>query len=207
MNGRKKLLCVFLLAAFLFCYTSVNAFAEGESSMAASSSGESVPASPPENGDKPVQGNVSSSVSQAPPSKAPSSAAASSKAASSSPKKKKKRASVSSAVSSAPESLPFDGFGVSSEAAASGVISLPEAGVVSENDPLASAADVSSKKMTQIGLLAWVCIALGVLVVLIVILSNRRPPRGRGRSRYHRPNRGGGKHLLNDKYYRGLNRY
>ena len=32
MNRRKKLLCVFLLAAFLFCYTSVNVFAEGVTS-------------------------------------------------------------------------------------------------------------------------------------------------------------------------------
>ena len=80
--------------------------------------------------------------------------------------------------------------------------------MVSENDPLASASNGdNSQRMKQIGILAWVCIALGVLVVLIVILSNRRPPRGPGRSRYHRPKRGGRKHLLNDKYYRGLNRY
>ncbi len=98
-------------------------------------------------------------------------------------------------------------FTVSSESS-SGVISLPAAGTVSENDPFASASTgVPSTLMNRYGILAWVCIGLGVLVVLIVILSNRRPPRGPGRSRYHRPKRGGGKHLLSDKYYRGLNRY
>lgn len=61
--------------------------------------------------------------------------------------------------------------------------------------------------MKLIGILSWACIALGVIVVLIVVLSNRRPPRGPGRSRYHKPKRSSKKRLLNDKYYRGLNRY
>ena len=237
MNRRKKLLCVFLLAAFLFCYTSVNVFAEGVTSpqqgttVADGAAGQGTnggnadtennknnnqnnnqnqaknpdgnAANETKTNEEQVQAKVSSTASEAPSSKA-----ASSKAPASSKKKKKKYYTVSSSASSAPESRLFDGFGVSSEIVSSNVISLPEAGVVSENDPLASASNGdNSQRMKQIGILAWVCIALGVLVVLIVILSNRRPPRGPGRSRYHRPKRGGRKHLLNDKYYRGLNRY
>jgi hypothetical protein len=79
-------------------------------------------------------------------------------------------------------------------------------GSVVEQDPLSSAVEPDTGKKTLIGVLSWACILLGVLVVLIVVLSNRRPPRGPGRKRYRRPRRGG-KHLLNDRYYRGLNRY
>lgn len=98
-----------------------------------------------------------------------------------------------------------DFFTINSQASSS-EISLPPVDSVSEVDPLASAASTSSG-LNKPGIIAWVCIGLGVIVVLIVILSNRRPPRGPGRSRYHRTKRRRGKRLLSDKYYRGLNRY
>jgi hypothetical protein len=231
MNKRKKLLCVFLLAAFLFCYTSLNVFAEGDSTAqtnqpsttqndtspagdsttggstgAAGDSGQQeAQQTAGENPTQPSDTQQAASVNSAPPK--PASSAAPSSQASKASSKKKRRA-VSSAVSSAPESQMFTGFAESSEFVSSDVISLPEAGIVSENDPLASVSQgTPSKQINRIGILAWVCIALGVLVVLIVIFSNRRPPRGPGRSRYHRPRRGNRKHLLNDKYYRDLNRY
>lgn len=100
-----------------------------------------------------------------------------------------------------------DFFAFSSSQASSEIV-LPSADSVAEFDPLASAASkTSSNKMTQVGILAWVCILLGVAVVLIVILSNRRPPSGPGRSRYRRTKRSRKKRLLSDKYYRGMNRY
>jgi hypothetical protein len=79
-------------------------------------------------------------------------------------------------------------------------------------DPLASATEnrVLSKKMNLYGILAWACIVLGIVVILIVVLSNRFPPRGSGRSRYHRGKRRSkhrSKHLLSDKYYHHINRY
>ncbi len=207
MNGRKKLLCVLLLSFFLFCYTSINVFADITVSSSASSVGtssaesSSSPSGSDQNPAKPVEGSAVPSVASSAPSSEPASSVPSPSS------KRHRRRAVSSDVSSMPESFPDFAAADSSESS-SGEISLPQAGVVSENDPYASASGgVSSKLMTRTGILAWVCIGLGVLVVLIVILSNRRPPRGPGRSRYHRPKRGGGKHLLNDKYYRGLNRY
>lgn len=92
------------------------------------------------------------------------------------------------------------------ETPSSSSVSLPEVSAVSEVDPLGSANRVPSNKMNLYGILAWVFIALGITVVLIVVLSNRRPPRGPGRSRYRKPKRGG-KHLLDDKYYRDINKY
>jgi hypothetical protein len=108
-------------------------------------------------------------------------------------------------VSSIPD---FFNFVSSSQESSAAEIILPEADSVVEYDPLASASSgIPSSKMNQIGVLAWVCILLGIVVVLIVIFSNRRPPSGPGRSRYRRRKRGKKKHLLNDRYYRGLNRY
>lgn len=233
MNGRKKLLCVFLLAFFLFCYTSTNAFAvdtpgaakdpgttQGDTGKTNETGGQAgageaggQTAGQTGTGEQTGQtgqtgGKPTDTKPTPPPSTStvtPSSQTPSSKTpppASSKPRRR--RHVVSSAVSSMPESIPDF---TSSEESSSGVISLPDAGVVSENDPFASASNgTPSKLMNRAGILAWVCIGLGILVVLIVILSNRRPPRGPGRSRYHRPKRSG-KRLLNDKYYRGLKRY
>jgi hypothetical protein len=87
---------------------------------------------------------------------------------------------------------------------------MPNAEDVSEVDPLASAVNNSSAaQMNHIGILAWVCIGLGILVILIVIFSNSHNNGGGspGHKRYHRPKRSKKKRLLNEKYYRGLNRY
>ena len=97
----------------------------------------------------------------------------------------------------------------SSEApSSSSELTLPSADSVSETDPLASAADnrVLSKKMNLYGILAWACIALCIAVILIVVLSNRFPPRGPGRSRYRRRKHSKNR-LLGDRYYRNINRY
>lgn len=103
---------------------------------------------------------------------------------------------VSGAVSSA----------ISSENTSSEIV-LPSVGSIAEDNPLSSLI-VNTKqdqKMKWIGIISWVCIILGVFVVLIVVLSNRRPPRGgSGRKRYRRPSRSNKKRLLNDKYYRNI---
>lgn len=194
MNGRKKLLCLLMLALFLFSYTSINVFATGSSSKTTDNSSSSSGPQPSSSSEVPKKPEAP--VSSAVPAvtihtdSTPSSA------------KSRRRTTASSSVSSVPDFF----FTASSETASSEIL-LPSVGSVSEVDPLASAAGTSSRKMNQIGMLAWVCIGLGVAVVLIVILSNRRPPRGPGRSRYHKTKRSRKKRLLNDKYYRGLNRY
>jgi hypothetical protein len=86
-------------------------------------------------------------------------------------------------------------------------IVLPSVGSVEDNNPLSSVIidAAANKKMNWIGIISWVCIALGVMVVLIVVFSNRRPPSGgSGRKRYRRPSRTHKKRLLNDKYYRNM---
>ncbi len=206
MNERKKLLCTFFVALFLFLFLPsrpINAFAEGTPS-AQNSSSKNPPAS----------------------SKLSSSSAASSKSSSSKPITVSSKPKPSSAkpVASRPASsyqsrrtvtTVTDDFSSSRVASSSSVassesstISLPGVDSVSEADPLASVADNSySHQLNKIGILAWVCIGLGILVILIVILSNRRPPHRPGRSRYHRSKKKHGKRLLSDKYYRGLKRY
>ncbi len=86
-------------------------------------------------------------------------------------------------------------------------IVLPSVGSVAEDNPLSSVI-VNTKqdqKMKWIGIISWACIILGVLVVLIVVLSNRRPPKGGpGRKRYRPKVRSNKKRLLNDKYYRNI---
>ncbi len=209
MNSRTKLLCVFFLMTICLSFsTLLGAFAE----------------TVPEDTPSPVTAvteNTSSKGNSVPSgtavsSRANSSAALSSRASSAPPKssasskKKRRRRKVSSApVSSAVSEV--DVFGVLSSAGTSDsdVISLPEVDSIPERDPLSSAAarpgDMQQAKL--VGILSWVCIGLGILVVLIVVLSNGRPPRGPGRKRYRRPKRSRKKHLLNDRYYRNLNRY
>ena len=61
-----------------------------------------------------------------------------------------------------------------------------------------------SSQINWIGILSWACIGVGVLIVLIILLSNRRPPRGGyGRKRYRRPMRRSKRRLLPDRYYHG----
>lgn len=231
MNRRKNLLCVFFLVlTVLGCafgtgaslpgggqlpkaWTSNGNTVSGGGNQASSGGQNNSP--PPANGgnssggqtsqDKPTQTTPASSQPPAVSSSRPPSSAASSKA-------KTARRKSSSAVPAS--SVLASGWGssdlVSSESIeAQSTISLPGVGSVVENDPLSSAITnlAQAHRMNVQGLLAWACIALGVFVVLIVVLSNRRPPRGPGRKRYRRQKRNSGKHLLNDRYYRDLNRY
>ena len=90
---------------------------------------------------------------------------------------------------------------------------MPEVGskVYSIPDLLGSGVEVTKvdQRTKILGILAWVLIALGIVIVLVVLFSNNRRgggPRNKnvGRKRYHRRNRRTGKkHLLDDKYYRG----
>ena len=208
MNRRKNLLCVFFLVlTVLTCAVGVDvSAANGGSSEASSQPPGEASSLPPQSSEAPssqpdrqTQGNPVSSraASSKPASSSRSSSKAVRRRASSSP--------VSSEIASGESS---DVFSWESSAAES-AISLPGVGSVAENDPLSSAITnpEQAHRMNIQGLLAWACIGLGVLVVLIVVLSNRRPPRGPGRKRYRRQKRGSGKHLLNDRYYRDLNRY
>lgn len=214
MNGRKKLLCVFLLVLFLFCYASINSFAVSSSTPQTSTP----PAGDKNSSQAPKPNSTPETVSSTPappPSSKPAAAASSkpeSKAApspSAAPSSKRAYRQTATFSASSADASSVVSSAITSSAPESGTISLPGVGSVAENDPLQSAAGDkgSSNHMKLIGMLSWACIGLGILVILIVVLSNHRPPRGPGRSRYHRTKRSNKKHLLNDKYYRGLDRY
>ncbi|MVB12168.1 hypothetical protein CAFE_29000 [Caprobacter fermentans] len=208
MSRQEKVLSIFIILTMLTLWSSLSVFAQSGQSEPYfpdldSSQAESVPpssAAPP------------SSKPSAPESKAPgSSMASSSKPVKQTGKRASSSASFSSGASSGPASGvdSGDALGGISSLPVSSEISLPSVGSVSENDPLNSVVTntESSRRLNWIGILSWACIALGVLVVLIVVFSNRRPPRGMGRKRYRRPKRSRKKRLLNDKYYRHINRY
>lgn len=207
MNLCKKALSVLALLIFLACWCSLNVFAE-----TAGSSGSEVTSYQTiiiNNSSESSATPSSAPASSAPPkSSAPSSGSAPS--SSSSPVKRTTRQASSSRASSS-ESIQAssDLGGTLSSSAPSSDISLPSVGSVSENNPLSSVTNNTqdTHRMNWIGVLSWACILLGVVVVLIVVLSNRRPPRGMGRKRYRRPKRSSKKRLLNDKYYRNINRY
>ena len=134
------------------------------------------------------------------PSSAPPRSAAVSQAAS---------AQASSAVSgqessgaSSGESSTGTSSGASSRTGESR-LELPSVGDVS-GVGLLSAGETGqgNRQINWIGILSWACIAAGVLIVLIILLSNCRPPRGGyGRKRYRRPRRRKSR-LLSDRYYR-----
>lgn len=150
------------------------------------------------------QAKGSSSVASSKPSSSPSSQnASSSKRAFSS---RNSQSGVSSGDSSGETSGELSS-GTEASQETSGEISLPSVGSVPEDNPLSSViVNPQENQQTKlIGIISWVCIVLGVIVVLAVVFSNRRPPRGgSGRKRYHRPNQSKKKHLLNDKYYRHM---
>lgn len=203
MSRLKKVLSIFMILVVLLFTSSLSVFVLG---AATSPGGGSAPqTSEPDTsaipGVPPSSSTPSSAVKSAPPASKPSSSAASSK-----PVKQITSSAVSSAVSSALAGGVSSEL--SSEESSSSQISLPSVGSVSEMDPLSSAAANSDQgqKTKWIGIISWSCIALGVLVVLIVVLTNRRPPRGMGRKRYRKSKRSGGKRLLNDRYYRNINR-
>ena len=202
MNRLAKMLSVFMIMTLVAVWGSLAAYAQAGGQTATS---------------------VPDLTSSAVPSKA-----ASSQRASSSPPRKSSAPSVSSkayfssrtsrrtvkrktykVLSSDVSSSQVDsekGAGGLLDSASSSEISLPSVASVSEANPLASAGGNSTRGMTWIGILSWACIVLGVIVVLIVVFSNRRPPRGMGRKRYRKPRRSRKKRLLNDKYYRNINR-
>ena len=199
MNRRGKVLSVLILLTFLACWCTLDALATegGVTSWKELSSIPPLGSSPPESSLVSSGTSSGQSSSVPPPSSAPSS----------SKKPAKTRARVSS--SSVPSSSEDSSCEFSSSSMASSAISLPSVGSVPENNPLSSVVNntEASHRMNWIGILSWACIVLGIVVVLIVVLSNRRPPRGMGRRRYRRPKRTGKKRLLNDKYYRDINRY
>lgn len=217
MNQRKIRLTLLLVLTVLFSFCSVysaNVFAalEGPENGSSAQKDDKVSSKTPGDvSDVPVQGEAGGTASEESPSvssvpSAPSSAKppVSSRPASSRKPKKKKASSVpSSAVFSEASSALLR-----SEEPSSAIV-LPSVGSIAEDNPLSSAEPSSGaqRKTALIGMLSWACIALGILVVIIVLLSNRRPPRGPGRKRYRRRKRSKKKRLLNDRYYRGLNRY
>jgi cobalamin biosynthesis Mg chelatase CobN len=94
-----------------------------------------------------------------------------------------------------------------SSSEASSELVLPSVNSIQENNPLSSLIvdSAANRSMNWWGLLSWACIAIGMIIILIVVFSNRRPPRGGpGRKRYRRPSHTHKKRLLNDKYYRNM---
>lgn len=89
-------------------------------------------------------------------------------------------------------------------------ISLPE---VSEDDislpyVLASAGS-SAENNKLLGIIAWSCIGLGVLIVLIVLFSGKRAQKGYVARKRYKSSFGLGKkkkRLLSDSYYRNIRR-
>ena len=71
---------------------------------------------------------------------------------------------------------------------ASSGIRLPSVAEVSGAGVLsAPVSDDDNDQINWLGIISWVCIGIGILIVVVVILSNRRPPRsGYGRTRYKR---------------------
>jgi hypothetical protein len=198
---KQKRAWLFVLALVLaFLFDPVPVFAASVSSAASGPSGAvSI-----------VNGYTAEQVEQILKQQQSSSSSASSAASSNPPASSRKTVSsgssgtVSSEVSSGGSSDLSSGTAASEESSSSD-ISLPSVGSVPEDNPLSSViVDTNAnRQLNWIGIVSWACIALGILVVLVVVFSNRRPPKGgSGRSRYRKPNRSKRKHLLNDKYYR-----
>lgn len=95
------------------------------------------------------------------------------------------------------------------EDVSSDLVSLPDVGslVLSVPNAMGSGTEAASGQGNHwYGVIAWVCIGVGVIIVLVIlVIGNRRSPRRRnsvGRKRYHRkPFKSGKKHLLDDRYY------
>lgn len=186
MKQHKTTWLVLFLMAFMFSCYSITAFATEIT---------------PDQVEKAVQEQQQQAASKA---NTPASTASKRPASSAKPRTHR-RVAVSSSVSSALSSEESSELLSSEESEVSSEIILPSVNSIEENNPLSSPAVYAeaNKKMNWIGILSWACIALGVAVVLIVVFSNRRPPRGGpGRKRYRRPSKPHKKRLLNDKYYR-----
>ena len=166
---------------------SSSAASSSPSSSSPSSQKPSAPAS-----SKPASSSVppaSSSRAQSPSSNVQSSASVAQNTSSSAASASSSEASSSSSESSSSLSLP----GVSEED-----ISLPH--VLASNDN-------SGSNNMLFGIIAWACIILGVAIVTIVLLSNRRAHKGYvARKRYNNGFKRRKKNLLPDKYYRNIKR-
>ena len=187
-------------------YINVRAVAENSSIPSPSSSQtSSIPSSTPSSSSVPSSSVPSSSSSQITP---PASSYTSSVASSSAPA----RTYSAPVVSSSSKALTI----VSSEEVSSSSepeeseISLPE---VSEDDislpyVLASAGS-SAENNKLLGIIAWSCIGLGVLIVLIVLFSGKRAQKGYVARKRYKSSFGLGKkkkRLLSDSYYRNIRR-
>jgi hypothetical protein len=185
MNQHKKTWLLLLFTTYLFLCWSVSAFATVIT---------------PEQVEKMIQEQEASKAALSKPAASGNSGSAASSRWTRRTGSSMASSEESSGLFSSEDSGLFSSEEVSSE------IMLPSVGSVQENNPLSSVAvdKTENQKMNWIGIISWVCIALGVIVVLIVVFSNRRPPNGPGRKRYRRPNRSHKKRLLNDKYYRNI---
>lgn len=210
MNRIEKVLSIFLILTVMTVWVSLGVCAEEtsqtpDSTAPASTAGTSqTPSAAPQPSPSPAP-RVTSSAKPRVSSSSPSRKSYSSRTV-----RRTVRTRVSSQTASSGNSSEVSGgiAGEISSEPSSSEISLPEVSS-SQDSALNSAAGQTGDtgRLNWIGIVAWVCIALGVLVVLIVVFSNRRPPRGMGRKRYRRPRRSRKKRLLNDKYYRNINRY
>ena len=89
----------------------------------------------------------------------------------------------------------------------SSTISLPDVDSMDLSVPqmLGSGVEESTQNNTLLGILAWVLIGVGILIVLIVLFTSAKSggKKSIGRKRYHRGTyKSKRKHLLDDKYYR-----
>lgn len=146
----------------------------------------------PSSSSKPASGSVPPSSS----SRAQSSSSNVQSYASSSQNTSSSEASASSSEAS------------SSSSESSSSLSLP---VVSEDDIslpyVLASSDNSGNNNMLFGIIAWACIILGVAIVIIVLLSNRKAHKGYvARKRYNNGFKRKKKNLLPDKYYRNIKR-
>lgn len=89
-------------------------------------------------------------------------------------------------------------------------MTLPPVSVGSEAaGVIANGHDVTppNTMQTLLGIVFWVCIVIGILVVVVVIVAGARksPKGGLGKKRYERkPMTPKGKRILNERYYRNI---
>lgn len=95
----------------------------------------------------------------------------------------------------------------SSEESSSSTISLPDVDSMDLSIPqlIGSGVEEPTENNSLLGILAWVLIGVGILIVLIVLFTSAKSGSRKsvGRKRYHRGTyKSKKKHLLDDKYYR-----
>lgn len=110
---------------------------------------------------------------------------------------------VSSKVTSSEESSSEES---SSEESSSSTISLPDVESMDLSIPqiIGSGVEEPTDNNSLMGIVAWVLIGVGILIVLIVLFTSAKSGSHKsvGRKRYHRGRyKSNKKHLLDDKYY------